>query len=256
MKIVRVDVSGETHWGVLRDDEVQLLSAPPFEAIVLSGRSVPLSAVRLLAPVVPQKIICLGRNYRAHVAEMGYVAAELPSLFMKPPGSVIGPDDVVVLPPTWLSNHVEHEAELAIVIGRGGRFIAEADALEAVLGFTCADDVSARDIQKSDPQPTRGKGFDTFCPVGPWIETDVVLDGGLEIRCRVNGELRQDGSTAQMIFDVPFLVSHISQYTTLMPGDLILTGSPGGTLPLHDGDVVEIEIEGVGLLRHGVRSPE
>jgi 2-keto-4-pentenoate hydratase/2-oxohepta-3-ene-1,7-dioic acid hydratase in catechol pathway len=256
MRIVRVDVSGETHWGVLRDEAVELLTAPPFEAIVPSGRTVPLTDVTLLAPTVPQKIICLGRNYGAHVTEMGYVTTELPSLFMKPPGAVIGPDDLVVLPPTWLSTHVEHEAELAIVIGRGGRFIEEADALDAVLGFTCADDVSARDLQKSDPHPTRGKGFDTFCPVGPWIETDVSLDDGLAIRCRVNGDLRQDGSTSQMIFKVPFLVSYISQYTTLVPGDLILTGSPGGTLPLRDGDVVEIEIEGVGLLRHGVRDAE
>ncbi|MCW2782810.1 MAG: hypothetical protein JWR35_3259 [Marmoricola sp.] len=253
MRIVRVDVSNEIHWGVLRDDTVELLSVPPFEGIVSSGRTVPVSETRFLAPVVPQKIICLGRNYGEHVAEMGYVPADSPALFMKPPGSVIGPDELVVLPPTWLSTHVEHEAELGIVIGRGGRFIEEADALEAVLGFTCADDVSARDLQKSDPHPTRGKGFDTFCPVGPWIETDVSLDGGLGIRCRVNGVLRQDASTAQMIFNVPFLVSYISQYTTLVPGDLILTGSPGGTLPLGDGDVVEIEIEGVGLLRHGVR---
>ena len=254
MRIVRVELGADTHWGVLGEERVELLSEPPFNGITTSGRSVDLSEVTLLAPVQPQKIMCLGRNYRAHVEEMGFVAPVSPSLFMKPPNSIVGPGQTVVLPPTWLSSHVEHEAELAVVIGRGGRFIAESEALDSILGFSCADDVSARDLQRSDPHPTRGKGFDTFCPVGPWIETDLDLSRGVQIRCRVNEALHQDSSTAQMIFNVPFLVSYVSQFTTLLPGDLILTGSPGGTTRLNDGDEVEIEIEGIGVLRHDVAS--
>jgi 2-keto-4-pentenoate hydratase/2-oxohepta-3-ene-1,7-dioic acid hydratase in catechol pathway len=186
---------------------------------------------------------------------MGYVRSADPSVFFKPPTAVIGPGDAVMLPPSTLSRRVEHEAELGIVIGREGRFITEDDALNHVLGFTCADDISARDLQRSDPYPTRAKGFDTFCPIGPWLETDVSLTAGLRIQCRVNGVTRQDGSTSEMIRDVPFIISFVSQFTTLLPGDLLLTGSPGGSGPLVDGDVVEIEIDGIGVLRHFVTGP-
>ena len=157
-----------------------------------------------------------------------------------------------MLPPRSLSTHVEHEAELAIIIGKTARFVSAADAFDHILGYTCANDVSARDLQRSDPQLTRGKGFDTFCPVGPWIETDLDPVAGVRLRCSVNGALRQDGSTADMTYGIPFIIEYLSGFATLYPGDLILTGSPGGTEPLHAGDQIDIEIEGIGTLTNGV----
>jgi 2-keto-4-pentenoate hydratase/2-oxohepta-3-ene-1,7-dioic acid hydratase in catechol pathway len=151
-----------------------------------------------------------------------------------------------------MSTHVEHEAELAIVIGKSARFVSAAAAEDHILGYTCANDVSARDLQRGDPHPTRGKGFDTFCPVGPWIETDLDVAAGVRLRCSVNGVLRQDGSTADMTYDVPFLIEYLTGFATLHPGDLILTGSPGGTEPLHPGDRIDIEIDGIGTLTNGV----
>jgi 2-keto-4-pentenoate hydratase/2-oxohepta-3-ene-1,7-dioic acid hydratase in catechol pathway len=183
---------------------------------------------------------------------MGYAANQNPAIFMKPPETLIGPHGTVVLPPRSLSKQVEHEAELAVVIGRPARFVSEADALSYVFGYTCANDVSARDLQRVDTNSTRGKGFDTFCPVGPWIETELDLTPGVAVRCRVNGEPRQDGTTLDMISSVPFFISYLSQFTTLLPGDLLLTGSPGGSGSLEPGDRVEIEVGGVGVLHHRV----
>lgn len=255
MRIARaITPSGGTNWGLINGEYFQPLAGPPWEVVEQIGDPVPLRACWLLAPTTPSKIICVGQNYDGHLHEMGYERPARPSVFMKPPTTLLSPDGLVVLPPSWLSERVEHEAELAIVVGRPGRFIGEADALQHVLGFTCANDVSARDVQRSDPYPTRGKGFDTFCPTGPWIETDLDVLSGLRIQCRVNGQTRQDGSTKEMIFDVPFIVSFVSQFTTLLPGDLLLTGSPGGSTPMHDGDNIEIEIEGIGILRHRVGS--
>ena len=241
-------------WGVVVEDGVHLLAAQPWLPQVRTGVVVPLAEAVLLAPAAPSKILCVGRNYEAHRQEMGYAGAPTPSIFLKPPTAVVGPGEAVELPPTRLSGRVEHEAELAVVIGREARMVAPEQALDHVLGYTCADDVSARDVQRADPYPTRGKGFDTFCPLGPWIETDLDLTAGAVVRCRVNGTLRQEGSTLDMTLDVPGLISHLSQFTTLLPGDLVLTGSPGGSGPLSAGDLVEIEIGGVGLLRHGVVS--
>lgn len=212
--------------------------------------------MRLLAPVTPSKIFCLGRNYAAHRAEMGYQHDGAPSVFMKGPTTVVGPGDDIVLPPRTMSTHVEHEAELAVIIGKTARFVSAADAPAYILGYTCANDVSARDLQRSDPQLTRGKGFDTFCPVGPWIETDLDPTKGVGFRCSVNGTLRQNGSTADMTYDVPFVIEYLSGFATLHPGDLILTGSPGGTERLHPGDRIDIEIDGIGTLSNGVISGE
>ena len=252
MKFARIMHDGRPIWAVVEDQVLRLVDTDPYQPYRLTGETIALAEAKLLAPVSPSKLMCLGKNYAAHRAEMGHDDTPVPSIFMKPPTTLLGPGGDVVLPPPWLSTHVEHEAELAVVIGRPARLVSEADALDYVLGYTCANDVSARDLQRSDPHPTRGKGFDTFCPIGPWIETELDLDAGVAVRCRVNGELRQDGSTDQMTFGVRFLVSYISQFATLLPGDVLLTGSPGGSGPLRPGDVVEIDIEGVGVLRHGV----
>jgi 2-keto-4-pentenoate hydratase/2-oxohepta-3-ene-1,7-dioic acid hydratase in catechol pathway len=206
--------------------------------------------------VTPSKIFCLGRNFAEHRSEMGYVHDGAPSVFMKAPTTITGPGDDIVLPPRSTSTHVEHEAELAIVIGKTARFVRAEVASDYILGYTCANDVSARDLQRSDPHPTRGKGFDTFCPVGPWIETDLDPVQGIRLRCTVNGELRQDASTADMTYGIPFLIEYLTGFATLHPGDLILTGSPGGTEPLYPGDRIDIEIDGIGVLTNNVVSSD
>jgi 2-keto-4-pentenoate hydratase/2-oxohepta-3-ene-1,7-dioic acid hydratase in catechol pathway len=212
-----------------------------------------LDELELLAPTVPTKIIGVGRNYMAHAAEHGVDVPETPLLFSKPPSSVLGPGGAIVLPD--LSRQVEHEGELAVVIGSRCRSVSEEDAWRHVLGITCANDVTARDLQRADAQWTRGKGFDTFCPLGPWIVTGLgehaVAD--LEVRCLVNGELRQRGRSSQMVFAPAFLIAHISQVMTLEPGDVILTGTPAGVGSLAPGDVVQVEVEGVGSLSNPVR---
>ncbi len=216
----------------------------------------PWTMTDLLCPVEPSKIICVGRNYAAHAKELGGEVPAEPLLFFKPPSSLIGPGAAIVLPRQ--SARVEHESELAVVIGKRASNLSTANAMEIVLGFTAANDVTARDLQKKDGQWTRAKGFDTFCPVGPWIETEIDPTK-LRVRCRVNGAVRQDGHTTQMMFDVPALISYVSGIMTLEPGDLILTGTPEGVGPLEPGDVCEVEIGddrgscGIGVLRSDVR---
>lgn len=208
---------------------------------------VPATAVRLLPPCRPTKIVAVGVNYRAHAAELGKAVPEEPLLFLKPPSALLAPGGTIVLPPA--SRLVHHEAELAAVIGRRTRGVDARQAREAILGFTCFNDVTARDLQRKDVQFTRAKGFDTFAPVGPWIETAIdPLD--LRIVCRVNGEVRQDGRTSDMVWDVYTLVAFISTIMTLEPGDIVTTGTPPGVGPLLPGDRVEVEIEGVGVLEN------
>ena len=252
MKYARVEVDGTARWGVVRDGAIQLLDGTPYDGGRPDGPEWALADVRLLAPVTPSKIFCLGKNYADHRSEMGYAHDGAPSVFMKGSSAIIGPGEDIVLPPLSMSTHVEHEAELAIVIGKPARFVSQADALDYILGYTCANDVSARDLQRGDPHPTRGKGFDTFCPVGPWIETDLDPVSGVRLRCNVNGDLRQDASTADMTYGIPFLIEYLSGFATLLPGDLIITGSPGGTKPLAPGDEIAIEIDGIGTLVNGV----
>jgi len=200
----------------------------------------------LLCPVRPSKIVCVGRNYAAHARELGHAVPTEPLLFLKPPSALTGPGGVVLLPPE--SARVEHEAELAVVIGRKAKGVSPEDATAHVFGYSCACDVTARDLQKKDVQFTRAKGFDTFCPLGPWIETE--LDArNVSIRCRVNGKTRQDGTTADMIFDVPTIVAFVSRMMTLDPGDVILTGTPEGVGPLAALDVLEVEVGGIGVLK-------
>jgi 2-keto-4-pentenoate hydratase/2-oxohepta-3-ene-1,7-dioic acid hydratase in catechol pathway len=209
----------------------------------------PLANVRLLPPVLPGKIICVGRNYVAHAKEHNAEVPEVPLLFLKPPSAIIGPLDKIILPPQ--SQQVEHEAELVVVIGKRGRWIAPEDAMNYILGYTIGNDVTARDLQRRDGQWTRGKGFDTFCPIGPWMETDFDPADGV-ITCHVNGEMRQMASTRDMVFSVRQLIAFASSIMTLEPGDILMTGTPSGVAPLLPGDVVEVTIEGLGTLRNTV----
>ncbi|MFJ8577476.1 fumarylacetoacetate hydrolase family protein [Micromonospora sp. NPDC093277] len=227
----------------------------PFGQISFSGARWALSDVRLLSPILPSKVVCVGRNYAEHAAEHGSEVPKEPLLFLKPSTSVIGPRDAIRLP--IFSKQVEHEAELAVVIGAPGARRADRAAAErAIFGYTCANDVTARDLQRSDGQWTRAKGFDSFCPLGPWITTGLDV-ADLEIRCEVGRdpeamEVRQLGRTKDMVFDVPALVSYISHVMTLLPGDVVLTGTPAGVSPLTDGDTVAVRIEGIGELTNPV----
>lgn len=224
----------------------RLLDGVPWLGAKLTSDTLPFREAALLCPVMPTKIVCVGRNYAAHAKELGNEVPKEPLLFFKPPSSLLGPGGTIELPPQ--SERVEHEAELGVVIGRTCRRVSPDQAMAAVFGYTCVGDITARDLQKKDGQWTRAKGFDTFCPAGPWIETD--LDpADLRVQCSVNDSLRQDGRTRDMIFPVATLISYISQAMTLEPGDLIATGTPEGVGPLVRGDGLAIEIEGIGLLR-------
>ena len=249
MRIIRFQFGDDApRYGWVLGDRIGLIEGSPFGEFRRAETNLSFSEVRLLAPVVPQKIVCIGRNYAAHAEEQGVQVPDNPIIFLKPTSSVIGPGNTIQLPPQ--SNQVEHEAELAVVIGKRGRWLFLDDALDYLLGYTIANDVTARDLQLRDGQWTRGKGFDTFCPVGPWIETEFDPTDTL-ISCHVNDELRQMGTTRDMVFTVQQLLVFISSVMTLEPGDLILTGTPSGVGPLKPGDQVSIAIEGLGeLINH------
>ena len=241
-------------YGLIEDENVIEISGPPWGAWSRGSRSSRLVDVRLLAPVEPSKIVCIGRNYAAHAAEMGNEVPKEPLMFLKPPSSIIGPDEAIVL--TKYSQRVEHEGELALVIGRRCSQLRDTDdSLSFVMGYSCLDDVTARDLQKSDVQFTRAKGFDTFCAVGPHIET--ALDpSSLLVETYVNGGRRQSGVTSSMTYPPAYLVRWISRMMTLMPGDIIATGTPAGVGPLVAGDTVEVSVAGVGVLRNPVHAPQ
>jgi 2-keto-4-pentenoate hydratase/2-oxohepta-3-ene-1,7-dioic acid hydratase in catechol pathway len=226
----------------------------PFGEIRFTGQRWAVADVRLLSPILPSKVVCVGRNYAEHAAEHGSEVPKEPLLFLKPSTSIIGPRDVIRLPPQ--SKQVEHEAELAIVIGAAGaRRVDRAAAAKAIFGYTAANDVTARDLQRSDGQWTRAKGFDSFCPLGPWIVTDFD-PADAEVRCEVNEEVRQLGRTKDMVFDSPTLVSYVSHIMTLLPGDVILTGTPAGVSPIVDGDTVLVRVVGIGDLANPVAALE
>jgi 2-keto-4-pentenoate hydratase/2-oxohepta-3-ene-1,7-dioic acid hydratase in catechol pathway len=239
-------------YGLLDPDQgaVREITGLPWENWVEGHKIWDLKNVRFLAPCAPSKIVCVGRNYAAHAAELGNEMPNEPLIFLKPPSSLIGPEEPIVLPK--YSNRVEHEGELGLVIGKKCSKLADdADVLSYVLGYTCVNDVTARDLQKADVQFTRAKGFDTFCPVGPHIETQLDPRDVL-VECRVNGAARQSGSTCLMADPAVFLVRWISRMMTLFPGDLIATGTPAGVGPLVAGDVVEVSVAGIGVLRNPV----
>ncbi len=258
MRICRFAVDGVVSFGVVEGppggDPAELVVAPvdghPFAAFTFTGVRHPLSSVRLLAPVLPSKVVCIGKNYADHVAEMGGPAPTSPVVFLKPSTSVIGPGDTIRLPRD--STRVDHEAELAVVIGRLCRDVPRERALEVVLGYTAANDVTARDQQLADGQWTRGKSHDTFCPIGPWLETDLDVRD-VAVQCRVDDELRQDGRTAQLLHDVPAVIAWITAFMTLLPGDVVLTGTPAGVGPLVAGNTVDVMVEGVGRLTNPVQ---
>ncbi|HTR70270.1 MAG TPA: fumarylacetoacetate hydrolase family protein [Mycobacteriales bacterium] len=255
MRIVRFSYGEGVAFGVIepnpQGEVVEAIAGHPFAPIERTGVAVRLEEVRLLAPVLPSKVVAIGRNYAAHAAEMDSDVPDLPLIFLKPSTAVVGPGEPIFAPPS--STRVDYEGELAVVIGRLCRDVPEERAMDVVLGYTCGNDVTARDQQKTDGQWSRAKGYDTFCPLGPWIQTDLDV-ADLAIRTRLNGELKQDGRTSQIIHKIPRLIAHITSCMTLLPGDVILTGTPEGVGPMQVADEVSVEIEGVGMLVNPVRA--
>jgi 2-keto-4-pentenoate hydratase/2-oxohepta-3-ene-1,7-dioic acid hydratase in catechol pathway len=254
MRIVRYQLKesqAKPKYGWLLGDKVGEVGGNIFGRYRRKEAEIPLADVTLLAPCEPSKIICVGRNYVEHAKELGNEVPKVPLIFLKPPSSIINPGDTIILPPQ--SAQVEHEGELVVVIGKRGRYITAENARKFIFGYTIGNDVTARDLQKIDDQWTRAKGFDTFCPFGPWIDTDFdPADAVLTVR--VNGQMRQMASTRDMVFNVGVLIAYISSVMTLEPGDLIFTGTPSGVGILKDGDEVSVEIEGLGELRNKVRA--
>jgi 2-keto-4-pentenoate hydratase/2-oxohepta-3-ene-1,7-dioic acid hydratase in catechol pathway len=245
MRLVRYLFGQETRYGILEGDEVVPLRAPPFERLEPSGQRIPADRVRLLAPCEPSKVVCIGLNYRDHAAEFGLPLPDEPMLFLKPSTSVIGPGQEIRYPEC--SRQVDYEAELAIVIGRPSFRIRREEAASCILGYTCFNDVTARDLQAKDVQFTRSKSFDTFGPLGPWIETSL-NPVGLAVESFLNGQRRQCSNTRELVFDPFELVHFISWVMTLNPGDVIASGTPAGVGPMRPGDRIEIRIEGIGSL--------
>jgi 2-keto-4-pentenoate hydratase/2-oxohepta-3-ene-1,7-dioic acid hydratase in catechol pathway len=252
MRIVRFQrkPGEQPAWGWITEDRVGAIEGSPFEPFRRQEALLPLDKVKLLTPVMPNKIIGVGWNYRVHADELDAQVPQVPLIFFKPPSSLVGPGDAILLPPQ--SQQVEHEGELAVVIGKSGRWISPDEVPQLILGYSIANDVTARDLQKSDDQWTRAKGFDTFCPIGPWIETELEPSDTM-IRCSVNGQMRQMASTRDMIFSVREIIAFITSIMTLEPSDLILTGTPAGVSSLADGDEVTVEIEGIGSLTNIVQ---
>ncbi len=252
MRFVRFQQGEETpRFGWLHENKIGEIEGDLFGAYKRLKAEIPLKDVRLLAPSMPSKIICVGRNYVEHAKELGNEVPKMPLIFLKPPSSVIASGETILLPPQ--SAQVEHEAELVAVIGKRGRNVTTESARDFVFGYTIGNDVTARDLQKSDGQWTRAKGFDTFCPFGPWVDTDFDPADAL-VTCRVNGQMRQLASTRDMVFSVGVLIAYISSVMTLQPGDLIFTGTPAGVNQLKAGDTVEVEIDGLGLLSNPVKA--
>jgi 2-keto-4-pentenoate hydratase/2-oxohepta-3-ene-1,7-dioic acid hydratase in catechol pathway len=245
MKIVRCSYQNKILWGVIEETKMAVLKNAPWRNIEKTDKSLPLTQVKLMPPSIPSKIILAGLNYKNHAEELDMPLPEEPVIFLKPPTALIGPQDDIIYPEE--SIQVDYEGELALVIKKGGRDIPEQEVKKHILGYTCLNDVTARDLQKKDGQWTRAKSFDTFCPVGPWIETD--LDpSSVRIKTYVNGKIKQNSNTAHFIFSVNKLVSFISRIMTLCPGDIISTGTPPGVGPVKVGDRVTIDIEGIGEL--------
>jgi 2-keto-4-pentenoate hydratase/2-oxohepta-3-ene-1,7-dioic acid hydratase in catechol pathway len=261
VKIVRFKKGESIHYGFLREDHLVETRGSLFDGLEASTRRILLKDVKICAPIDPPNIYCLGLNYRQHAAETGVNPPDRPLIFLKTTTTIIGPEDSIVLP-AMDRETVDYEAELAIVIGKRAKNVKKENALDYVIGYTCANDVSARSCQLSDKQWARGKSFDTFCPIGPVIETQLDPDNA-PIRCRLNGKIMQDSNTSDMIFDCSTIVSYLSHCATLIPGTLILTGTPSGVgfvrrppVYLKSGDEIEAEIEGIGKLANSVIESE
>lgn len=251
MKIVRIDAEADDiTYGTVEPDGIRLYHGSPFFQWERSETVLPITQVKLLSPVIPTKVVAVGKNYVDHAAEMDSDVPDNPLIFLKPPTSVIGPLAPIRLPKA--SSMVHHEGELAAVIGKVTRNVEPADVSAHILGYTAANDVTARDLQRSDGQWTRAKGFDTFCPLGPAIDTEFDPAEPHRITCSVNGEIRQDGHTSDLVFDVDTIVAFISSVMTLLPGDVVLTGTPAGVGQIEAGDRVEVDIEGIGTLMNPV----
>ncbi|WP_425802156.1 fumarylacetoacetate hydrolase family protein [Desulfitobacterium sp. Sab5] len=251
MKYIRFIHEGSTQFGMLKEEKISVLDRSFLDKENKpTGRILQLSEVQLLAPVHPSKVVCIGLNYAKHIEEFGNTRPEAPIIFIKPSTSVIGPEAEIISPA--ISGQVDHEAELAVVIGKTAKDISEEKAFDYIFGYTCGNDVTARDLQRKDGQWTRGKSFDTFCPIGPWIVTD--LDPShLDIRALLNGQVKQSSNTRNFLNPVAKLVSFISQVMTLLPGDVILTGTPEGVGPMKSGDEIAVQVEGIGELRNRIR---
>jgi 2-keto-4-pentenoate hydratase/2-oxohepta-3-ene-1,7-dioic acid hydratase in catechol pathway len=249
VRLARFRAGSRIATGVIGDGYVRPLRGTFFEDPVLTGEEIPLDDVRLLAPLIPSKVVAIGKNYIEHAEEMGGAVPEEPIIFLKPSTGVIGPGDPIPYPSS--SSRVDPEAELGVVIGRLARHVPAEEAGRYILGFTCGNDVTARDLQARDGQWTRAKGFDGFCPLGPWIETE--LDpSDVAVECRVNREVRQAARTSQMAFGPNVLVEFVSRVMTLLPGDVLLSGTPAGIGPVEVGDRIEVEVEGIGVLENEV----
>ena len=252
MRFVRYQTEEKSpRYGWLLDDKIGDIEGDLFGEFRRLDAATPLAEAKLLAPAQPSKILCVGRNYAAHAKEHNAEVPELPLIFHKPPSALLNPNDAIILP--HQSKQVEHEAELVVVIGKRGRNIIAEEAKEHILGYSIGNDVTARDLQRADRLWTRGKGFDTFAPFGPWIDTEFDPSDAV-VTCRVNGQMRQMASTRDMVFSVGTIIAFISSVMTLEPGDLIYTGTPAGVGALTEGDVVEVDIEGLGVLSNPVKS--
>ena len=255
MRIARFQVGSKARYGVIQNDIVLSLACDPFSSfsagrrMEYDGEIFQFSEVKLLPPCLPSKLVCLGLNYHPHARELDQHLPVCPLIFLKPSTSVIGPDDAIVMPKNWI--RVDYEGELGIVIGKTAKNVSLSEARNFILGYTCVNDVTERQIQKDDGQWTRSKGFDTFAPIGPWIETEIDPDD-LKLETFLNGVLCQSGRTNELIFGIDTLVSFISEVMTLLPGDIISSGTPAGIGPMKPGDVVEIKIEKIGILRNRV----
>ncbi len=250
MKVARFSNGTDPRFGIVDGPELVVLKGHPLVAgYQTTGERIPLKEVKLLAPTIPSKIVCIGKNFADHAAEIGEEVTTEPLIFFKPSSAIIGHGDAIVVPPQ--SNQVELEAELCLVIGKLAKNVSEDKALEYLWGVTIANDVTARDLQFGDGQWARSKGFDTFCPLGPWIETEFLPDGQV-IESRVNGEVRQNVAITEMVHKIPQIISYVSKNMSLLPGDIILTGSPAGISVINSGDAIECEIEGIGILSNPV----
>jgi 2-keto-4-pentenoate hydratase/2-oxohepta-3-ene-1,7-dioic acid hydratase in catechol pathway len=250
VKVARFSNGAEPRFGIVDGPELVVLKGHPLVAgYQTTGERIPLKELKLLAPTIPSKIVCIGKNFADHAAEIGEEVTDEPLIFFKPSSAIIGHGDAIVIPPQ--SKQVELEAELCLVIGKLAKNVSVDKAMEYLWGVTIANDVTARDLQFGDGQWARSKAFDTFCPLGPWVETEFIPDGQV-IESRINGEVRQNVAISEMVHKIPFIISYVSKNMSLLPGDIILTGSPAGISVINTGDIIECEVEGIGILSNPV----